>query len=212
MNLHKIAVIGGTGKSGTYLLDRLIESPYAVRALARTPDRLAGRPNSVERVIGNARDYDSIFALLEGCDAVISALGQPRGENASIFSQASRHVVRAMQVHGIKRYIVTTGLHVNTPADQKEAKVQFATSWMHETFPDITQDKQVEYEFLTQQDIDWTLVRLPLIIQTEERFGAEASLVNCPGENISAADLADFLVAQLTDERFIRESPFVYNS
>jgi hypothetical protein len=137
-------------------------------------------------------------------------LGQPEGESP-IFSQASKNVVRAMVEYGINRYIVTTGLNVNTPFDQKDVKVRSATNWMYEHYPETTRDKQVEYDFLFKSEVEWTLVRLPLILQTDEKFPVNVSLENCPGEKISSVDLADFLIAQLSDETYSKMSPFLYN-
>lgn len=210
MNNNTIAVIGGTGKSGKYLLNQLLKNHYRVRVLMRDPSKNPIDHSLAEIVQGDARDYQSVSTLLKNCHAVISTLGQPRGES-SIFSQATQNVVKAMNNYAIDRYIVTTGLHVDTPLDQKDEKVQFSTRWMYDNFPEITRDKQVEHDFLVKCDVDWTLVRLPLIIQTDECFATEANLQNCVGEKISATDLASFLIGQLTDDTYVKKSPFLYN-
>jgi hypothetical protein len=36
-----------------------------------------------------------------------------------------------------------------------------------------------------------------------------ASLEDCPGQKISATDLADFMIAQLYDNRYLRTAPFI---
>ena len=111
----------------------------------------------------------------------------------------------------IKRYIVTTGLNVDTPFDKKSTKTAFATEWMKNTFPLSTADKQLEYENLSTSNVEWTLVRLPLIELTEERNPVVSNLEDCQGDKISATDLAHFLIEQLTSETFIRKAPFIYN-
>ncbi len=211
MNTHKIAVIGGTGKSGTYLVKELLQRGYSIKLLHRNPSSLSISNPLVELVPGDARNSEAIYLLLSDCNAVISTLGQPKGES-SIFSKATENVLEAMSKHGIRRYIFTTGLHVNAPGDHKNEKVRFATDWMYQNYPEITKDKQVEFEYLLKSDLDWTMVRLPMIIQTEESFSVEVSLEDCPGESISARDLARFLVDQLSDEKYIRKSPFIANS
>jgi hypothetical protein len=77
----------------------------------------------------------------------MSTLGQPKGEK-SIFSDAAKNIIRAMNDYGIKRYIVTTGLSVNTEADQKNEPVKMATEWMYQNYPETTSDKQKEYQLL----------------------------------------------------------------
>ena len=210
MKTFKIAVIGGTGKSGSYLVKRLLENQHSLKILVRNPDHKIPDHPLVEIVTGDARDYETIGSLLSNCKAVLSTLGQPKGE-PSIFSTATKNVIRAMRNLGVDRYIVTTGLNVDTPFDQKDSKVRFATDWMYANYPETTKDKQLEYEVLSQSGIRWTLVRLPRILQTDSHFPVTTSLENCPGESISALDLADFLISQLTDDSFTGKSPFLAN-
>lgn len=206
----KLAILGGSGKAGTYLVKTLIKQNYSIKLLLRTPETFKITGPSTEVVKGDARHYESIRSVVKGCQAVISTLGQPRGET-SIFSQATRNVIDAMNEFNIKRYIVTTGLNVNTPFDKKSEKVRMATEWMEANYPKTTLDKQVEYEVLSQSDIDWTLVRLPLIQLTDDRSKIYPSLEDCLGDQISSSDLADFLIDQLSDTTFVRKAPFIAN-
>ncbi|MNJ85151.1 NmrA-like family protein [compost metagenome] len=211
MKQFKIAVIGGTGKSGTYLVQELLNRMIPIKLLLRTTSLFETTNPLVEIVRGDARDIRAISSLLEDCTAVISTLGQPVGEE-SIFSDAARNVLQTMIEKGISRYIVIAGLNVDAIGDHKNEKVRFATDWMYQNYPKTTKDRQLEYELLSGSEIDWTLVRLPMIIQTEKRFPMEVSLTDCPGENISATDLAHFLANQLLSDEYIRKSPFIANS
>lgn len=76
-------------------------------------------------------------------------------------------------------------------------------------FPVIVADKQKAYELLNNSTIDWTLVRIPWIEQTDEKRGLMINLRDCLGEKITTNDLADFLVTQITDRVYIRKAPFV---
>jgi putative NADH-flavin reductase len=206
----KIAIIGGTGKSGKYLVKLLLEQGFELKILLRSPEQFQIQSSSIEIVKGDARNYESIRMLAEGCHAIISTLGQPKGE-PSIFSQATKNVIRAMKEYSIFRYILITGLNVDTHDDKKSSKTQWATDWMKTNYPETTLDKQAEYEILLQSDVQWTLVRLPLIEQTDERAKILTSYEDCPGEKISAMDLAYFLLEQLDDDSNIKKSPFIAN-
>jgi len=210
MKLHKIAVIGGTGKAGSFLVKKLLEKGFQIKLLLRNPENFSIQNPLIEIVKGDARDYASINELIETCDAVISTIGQPKGEK-SIFSDSTKNVIQSMNSNGTKRYILITGLNVNTPFDNKNEKVKMATEWMYQNYPETTLDKQKEYELLTKSNLDWTLVRLPLIIQTDESFETETNLYDCIGENISASDLSEFLISQIDDEIYFQKSPFLYN-
>ncbi|GHB68083.1 NAD(P)-dependent oxidoreductase [Persicitalea jodogahamensis] len=204
----KVAVIGGTGKAGKYLVKELLRQNFPFKLLLRNPDNFSIETTLAELVAGDARNYEAVRTLLEDCQAVISTLGQPAGQPA-IFSQATENVLRAMEGTITTRFIVITGAPVDAPGDRKGEWAQTATDWMKANYPETTNDKQVEYQKLTESQVAWTLVRLPWIELTEVEQDVKVSLEDCPGETVSASALARFLVAQLTDDTYVRQAPFV---
>jgi len=208
----KIAIIGGTGKSGKYLVNQLINQGFQLKILLRNPDNFQITSSLIEVIKGEVTNFSSIHTLIEDCQTVISTLGLgiPASE-PTIFSQSTTNVIKAMNECNVHRYIVTTGLNVDTPFDKKSSKTSFGTDWMKKTFPISTADKQLEYDILVNSNIDWTLVRLPLIEQTDERNQVSVDLEDCTGDKISATDLAFFLIEQLSSKAFIKKSPFLSN-
>lgn len=175
MKTNRIAVIGGTGKSGKFLVQQLLERGYQIKLLLRNPENFTLKNPLIEIVKGDARNFEEVDNLIKDCRAVINKIGQPVGEK-SIFTDATKNVIQSMNLHGISRYIVITGLNVDSPHDHKNEKVKIATDWMYENYPNTTKDKQDEYKILVLSNLDWTLVRLPLIIPTSESFPKETDL------------------------------------
>jgi nucleoside-diphosphate-sugar epimerase len=207
---NTIALIGGTGKSGNYLLRQLLENEYPVKLLLRDSSKLKISHSLIEVVPGDVRDPDTVKTLVQGSQVVLSTLGQPAGE-PSIFSDATRNVIHAMKHFQIRRYVVTTGINVDTPGDKKSGYTSIATEWMRANYPLTTADKQVEWELLQASGLDWTLVRLPLIELTDIQAEIRQSLIDCPGEKINAASLASFMTRQITDKTWLKLSPFIAN-
>lgn len=207
----KIAVIGGTGKSGQFLTRELIRQQIPFRILLRHPERFTINDPLIEIVPGDARDGSAVQRLLQGCHAVISMLGQPAGESP-VFSQATRNILAAMAFYDIRRYIVTTGLSVDAPGDKKSERVKAGTEWMKSHYPQTTTDKQVEYETLRSSTIDWTMIRLPIIGQSDEEGALQVSLTDCPGDKISAGRLARFAIGCLTGNQYLQQAPFIANA
>ncbi|MEB2775766.1 NAD(P)H-binding protein [Algoriphagus sp. D3-2-R+10] len=213
MNANKkIAVIGGTGKSGKFLVEELVKAGFLIMMLVRNPDRIPIYNPQIEVIIGDVLDQPTVNKLVEDCDAVISTLGwgMPPSKH-TISSQGTSNVLKAMKLHGITRYVVASGINVDAKGDKKEPSVKAATEWMYANYPDSTADKQLEYELLIRSEVDWTLVRLPLIIMDEENKPIITSLTDCLGDQISATSLANFLIDQLSDRQFIKQAPFIAN-
>jgi nucleoside-diphosphate-sugar epimerase len=206
----KVAVIGGTGKAGKYLIKQLLKQNIQIKFLHRKPESLQIDNPLIKIVKGDARDYDALLALLDGCTAVISTVGQPIGE-APVFSDVSTKILKAMAALGIRRYISTTGLNVDTPFDSKGPETKSGTEWMYQNYPKTTADKQVEYEVLAVSKLDWTLVRLPMIQQTDDMPEVVTSLHDCPGDFISASSLGAWMIRQLSSDEFVRKAPFIAN-
>jgi putative NADH-flavin reductase len=213
-HIKTIALIGATGKAGRYLLPKLISKGYTIHVLVRNPERLAiSHPAIVKIITGDAVEQESIAALIKGTDAVVSTLGMgiPPSE-PTIFGKATRMIIQTMNLVGIKRYITTTGLNVDTPFDKKGEATTAATKWMYTNFPKSTADRQLEYELLVESKIDWTLVRLPLIELDAMESEVNVSLEDCRGMNIKAGSLAAFLANQLEDDTYVNASPFLANA
>jgi putative NADH-flavin reductase len=116
----KIAVIGGTGKAGNYLMDQLINQGYLIKALSRNPEKLRHDSLALEIITGDARNYETVFTLLQGCDAVISTIGPSKNEPDTC-SIVTGNVIQAMQTLNMKRYIELAGLAIDTPSDKKDS-------------------------------------------------------------------------------------------
>lgn len=208
-----IAVAGGTGKAGQYLIRRLLSEGYTLRLLVRNPDKfytqqpsLLNPSPAVSIIRGDVQDLHAVSAWLQGSDAVISTQGSALPPN---FSSATANILSAMKTYGLTRYIVVTGLSIDIPGDDKSEWCRQASAFMRQQYPDTIADKQREYTLLTSSAADWTLVRIPLLEQTPGTGAFRASLHDCPSPRISAGDLAVFLTSQLEDSTYIRKAPFV---
>ncbi len=204
----KIALPGARGKAGKYILQLLLDKGYAVNALIREPESYKFSHPLLTVVKGDIKDPETVHTLLTGCNAVISVIGQPKDEPL-ISSLAANNILKAMSEFSIKRYIFLVGIAIDVPGDNKSARNQEATKWMKDTFPVIVADKQKAYEIVYDSSADWTMVRLPWIEDTDNRFGYIVNLEDCLGNRISTMDLADFVVEQINNDQYLGKAPFI---
>ena len=208
---NRIAVLGGGGRTGKYVVTQLLSQGYRLRLLLRNPENFQLESPDIEIVKGDALDAEAICSLIAGCQAIISTVGQ-RKDEPLVASQATLNVLKAMSEYGIQRYILVAGLNVDTPFDKKSEQTSAATEWMKTNFPLIHADRQKTYSILSASNVNWTLVRVPFIEFTDVRNKTMVSLEDCPGNKISAADIANFVSDQLSVDSYIKKSPFISNA
>jgi len=205
-----IAIIGATGKAGHYITKVLIKQGYPVKALVRNPEKLTVSSPQLTVLTGDATRMEDIVRLLQGCTYVISAIGQP-GNPTPVFSGVTTHIIQAMPAAGIEKYLLITGLSIDVPGDVKNERVQQLSAWMRQQYPDLIADKQREYQLLAASGVNWTIVRLPTIEQTDKRYPIVVSVTDCAGEKISATDIGYFLADQLESDAYVKQAPFIAN-
>ena len=68
----KVALIGGTGYVGSYIIDELIKNGHTPRLLVRDgSESKVIQPDKCEAINGDIDDAAALSETLEGCDAVI---------------------------------------------------------------------------------------------------------------------------------------------
>ena len=109
-----VAVTGVTGYVGGRLVPELLAAGYRVRAIARNPARLRGRPwfGDVEAVAADAGDPDQIAAALAGVDVayyLIHAIGSG-GRFEARDRRTALTFARAAREAGVGRIVYLGGL------------------------------------------------------------------------------------------------------
>jgi hypothetical protein len=151
--------------------------------------------------------------LLQGCDTVLNALGQrkERKSEAPIFSIATDHVLTVMKELGVRRYILVRGFSVDAPGDHKDLRSKLLSMLVRWVIPEMWADWQKELDILMRSDVNWTLVRLPIVVDEPSLGAVRVDLASPPGKKISGDDLTNFVVAQITEPTYFRKAPFVGN-
>ncbi|MGG4471525.1 SDR family oxidoreductase [Paenibacillus alvei] len=209
---YKIAIIGGTGTVGRYIAKEAIQNGYQVRILVRNPDKLAFKDDKMEVIQGDLKNIDSIRELIKGCDIVINTFGQPM-KDVPLFSSITEKVIQVMKELKVKRYIGVTGASLAFPEDKRKLLTKIMIRLFKAKFAEAMEDRQKEIDFLfrNKSSIDWTLVRLPRVLDSTEIGYIKESFKDMPGMKITNLDIATYIIKQIKNQKYVHKGPFISN-
>lgn len=209
-----VTVLGATGKIGRLAVERLLADGHRVTALVRNPDKPIVAHPDLNIHVGQLSDTDAVRQAVAGSDAVLSALGPPLrpGTDATPLTDGTRIVVAAMADSGVRRYVGLATPSIPDPRDRPTAKAKLIPIMAKLFFPKALADVIGMTAAVTGSDLDWTIVR---ITNPTDRPPTGTLRAGFLGDDIgwamSRADIATFLVGQLTDTTYLRSAPAISN-
>jgi putative NADH-flavin reductase len=204
----KIAVIGATGGIGQKVVGQALEKGYEVIAISRNPQTLALSGERLEKRPADVLNEESIKEAIQGAEVVVSTIGtnvirQP----TSLCSDGVASVINAMRGLGIKRLIaVGAAGYINHP--RQTFLVNFLQKYIvQKILRNIFDDLMRMETVIRASDLDWTIVRPPRLTNGKHtgKYRENEDVV-IGGMSISRADVADFIVSHLTDEKSFQKA------
>lgn len=205
----RIFVVGASGGIGRLVLERGLARGHSFTGLSRESVRIPHWPR-VTSVEGHATDLAVLRRELPGHDAVVFALGIDRRGRTSLFSDATRALIAAMDQAGVRRLVAVTGVGAG------DTRGHGGFLYNSILFPLLTRhrcaDKDRQEALIAASRLDWTIVRPARFVEgiAEEPFEALTELV--PGTiltRVSRAEVADFILGELDHPRFLGRRPFI---
>ena len=209
----KIAVFGASGGTGKRLVEQALAAGYEVVAYVRNPSKLNMSNEHLTVIQGELSDAALIETAVKGTDAVLSALGPRGGSKNKPLTQGMQNIIAAMKNQGVRRLIMTSTLSAKDSKDKPDfrtkAMVNIVKTTMHAAYEDIVSVA----ETVRASDLDWTIVRLAILNNKPKSGKVKAGYVGTGevGTQISRADIADFMLKQIEDTKYLREAPAISN-
>jgi putative NADH-flavin reductase len=202
----RVLVFGATGSVGRHVVEQGLERGHDVTAFVRDPSGLGVAHERLTVFRGDVLDAASVEGAVRGQGAVLCSIGA--GRKGRVRSEGTRNMVRAMEGAGVRRLICQTTLGVG------ESSGNLDFFWKHVMFGLLLRGAFADHE---QQEahvkgsaLDWTIVR-PAAFTDGGRTGAYRHGFPSSKEGlrlkISRADVAGFMLDQLTDDAYLRQTP-----
>ena len=144
---------------------------------------------------------------------MLSTLGPRGGSKNKPITHGMQNVVAAMKKQGVSRLIITSTLGAKDPNDKPalrtKAMVNLVKTTMHGAYEDIVSVS----ETVRASDLDWTIVRLALLNNKPKTGKVKTGYVGRGdiGTRISRAGIADFMLKQINDTKYLHQAPAISN-
>lgn len=208
----KITVFGASGTTGKHVVEQALGAGHQVIAFARAASKLGVENPNLTVVQGDISEGAAVERAIAGTDAVISVLGPTSNTAERTVTNGMKHILAAMKKHGVRRLVVSTGAGVR---DAQDAPGLFDTAMgalVKTVSRNVYNDMLGVVECVRASDCDWTVVRVPMLTNDPPSGRIRVAYVGKGmGRKIGRADLADFMVRQVTDLTYVRQAPAISN-
>jgi putative NADH-flavin reductase len=207
----KIAVLGATGSVGHELVTQALDAGHDVTALVREPRKSGQIDGRTTLVGGDVRSLEAVNRVVDGKDAVVSALGHAKESPDDVLARGMSNVITAMQTDGVDRLVVLSSPAVRDTQDRPGLLYRVARVFLRAVMPAVVRDHREQARLVEASGLAWTLVRGPVVFTDGPHTGRYQAGPITPqtGARVSRADLADFMLATASDGMFVRELPVV---
>ncbi|MBC8042111.1 MAG: SDR family oxidoreductase [Rhizobacter sp.] len=202
-----LLIFGATGGTGKVLLQQALDQNHRITALVRNPDSVTASHPNLTVVKGDISDSPSLLKVMPNQEAVLSALGVKVLKSNTVLSDGTANILRAMSQFGIKRFICETSLGLGDSKDQMG--FFFGKIVVPFFLKSVFVDKERQEKIIMESNAEWIIVR-PGGLTDGPRTGIYRSgLSKDITGQISRADVADFMLKQLSSATYIRKTPAI---
>jgi putative NADH-flavin reductase len=201
----KLLILGATGPTGHLLVKQALEAGHSVAALARDPRKVT---EPIEVIEGDATNASTVAGAVRGRDAVLSALGTSKSLKGGVMMRAVAVLLPAMQQANVKRLILESAWGVGESYRDASSMQKFFYRTMLRS---IYADKEKADAMIVASPLEWTIAR-PVRLTNGPRTGQyrvveRLQVGGLP--SVSRADVADFMIRELTERAWVRKLPVI---
>jgi putative NADH-flavin reductase len=211
-----LLVIGASQGIGLETVKCALAGGHQVRAFARGAAGIAIDDNKLSKIAGDALDAAAVGAAVAGADAVIETLGAPKTAMAvlagtTLFSKATRILIDAMRAAGVRRLVAVTGMGAGD--SRGHGGFLYDALMFPLVLKRVYDDKDVQEQMIRASGLEWTIARPGLLTggAATGRMRVLAEAKDWQVGSVTRADVADFLVREAFERRYVGKTPLLIN-
>ena len=210
--MSTVAVLGASGRTGRLFVQEAVKRGYVVKALVRNVHATQDFPQGVEMIQGDATDASSLQKVIKGADVVVSLVGQTKGSPSDLKAKSTNLSLSIMQRNGVKRFLrlASAPFGVRGEGDEPTGGQKLIAALAKLLAGTIVNDDLKASEEVRASSVAWTNVRAPALADSpypgKYKVG---SLGKKSGRKVSRATIAQFILDEIENGKYIHKSPLV---
>jgi uncharacterized protein YbjT (DUF2867 family) len=213
--MKRLLLYGANGKTGKLILEYALQKGYEVTALVRDPSQVIKRSPRLTLIRGLTTNMTDVKAAMQGCSAVISALGALH--ESEIFTlrkidpphtleSSMRNTIVCMKEKGIRRILSLSAFGAGD--SEKDTPLIMRIMKKISNLSITYADHNMQEALLQESGLDWTIVRPVRLIDENSLAGLRVSYDGKPTAlSITRALVAKFMIDSLDSHAFVQKVP-----
>ncbi|MBP6989331.1 SDR family oxidoreductase [Candidatus Shapirobacteria bacterium] len=202
----RIAIFGATGKTGLKVTELALIKGFDVKVLVRNPAKMTISNPKLEVIRGDVTNYGDVEKVTMGTDAVIVTLGASSDMISDIvLADGTKNIVRSMKNNQVRRIIVMSSYAMNGSKEGVSLLKQIGmTDKQISTIKPIFADKMEQERITRNSGLDFIIIRPVMLTDGDqtENYRVSDKMNVSPGDSISRADVADFILKSINSDEW----------
>jgi putative NADH-flavin reductase len=208
----KVVIFGANGKTGTLITEQALAKGCQVTAYIRRAGSLTLQHPNLKMIVGNINESVKLKEAIAGSDTVISALGGGSlSRHSTEIIAGIDQIVTQMEQEGVKRFIYLSSLGAGDSRYLMSILIRFFIAYIMLRVP--LANHTINEQRIAKSKLQWTIVRPAGLTNGPKtgrlKHGTEKKILK-GGPQISRANVAAFLLEQLSDTRYINSAVWLY--
>ena len=215
----KLLLLGTNGKLGRALLEEAIRRNHTVHILQEEPDIHSFASDRIVPFVGSPLEKEALAQALKGCHGILSTLTTSQSTPFSLASTPSpknflsrsiENVIDLAEQNLIERILVSSTWGVGD--SRREIPFWYYCLLKFSYFFSSYREQTYQEDLLKASQLKWTLVRLVGLKKTSQERVVLISQEGHPRPNfrIGRRNVARFMLDILEQERFVCQTPTIY--
>jgi putative NADH-flavin reductase len=208
----KIVIFGASGKTGTLMVNQALELGHQVTAYIRRANSLEIEHPNLKIVVGNLNDTEKLKEAITGADACLSTLGGASlTKHATEIRSGIDKIISIMEQERVNRFIYLSSVGVGESRLYMAQPVRFLVCDLLLRVPFA--DHNFNEQRLAKSRLQYTFVRPGGLTDGPKtgnlKHGSGKTILK-GNPKISRANVAAFMLEQLTDKTYINKGVWLY--